>query len=312
MKLKVLVTGGAGYIGSILVPALLKNNYRVTVLDNFMYKQNSLLDVCYHPELSILKDDIRNEKLFKDQVQRHDVILPLAAIVGASACDKDKFLAKEVNQVQCEHIAKWVSKDHMVLFPVTNSGYGIGEKDLFCDENTPLNPISHYGITKVEAEKTLLDMGNAVSFRLATVFGASPRMRMDLLVNDFVYRAFIDRFIVLFESHFKRNYVHIRDIASVFLHGIDNYQTIKGEAYNVGLSEANLSKMELCQIIKKYLPDFHILESAIAEDPDKRDYIVSNEKIESTGWKPKYDIDHGINELIKLYRYFSANLHNNL
>jgi len=312
MKLKVLVTGGAGYIGSILVPSLLENNYRVTVLDNFMYKQNSLLDVCYNPELSIIKEDIRDEKLFKNQVKRHDVILPLAAIVGAPACDKDELLAKEVNQTQCENIAKWVSKDQMVLFPVTNSGYGIGEKDKFCDENTPLKPISHYGITKVEAEKSLLDMGNAISFRLATVFGASPRMRMDLLVNDFVYRAFIDRFIVLFESHFKRNYVHIRDIASVFLHAINNYQNMKGEAYNVGLSKANLSKMELCQIIKKYLPDFHILESAVAEDPDKRDYIVSNEKIEATDWKPIYDIDHGINELIKLYRYFSATLHNNL
>ena len=284
MKLKVLVTGGAGYIGSILVPSLLENNYRVTVLDNFMYKQNSLLDVCYNPELSIIKEDIRDEKLFKNQVKRHDVILPLAAIVGAPACDKDELLAKEVNQTQCENIAKWVSKDQMVLFPVTNSGYGIGEKDKFCDENTPLKPISHYGITKVEAEKSLLDMGNAISFRLATVFGASPRMRMDLLVNDFVYRAFIDRFIVLFESHFKRNYVHIRDIASVFLHAINNYQNMKGEAYNVGLSKANLSKMELCQIIKKYLPDFHILESAVAEDPDKSDYIVSNEKIEATDW----------------------------
>ena len=191
----------------------------------------------------------------------------------------------------------------MVLYPVTNSGYGIGQEGVYCTEETPLNPISHYGRTKVAGEKALLEMGNAVTFRLATVFGTAPRMRMDLLVNDFVYRAFKDRFIVLFESHFKRNYIHIRDIASVFLLAIHNYESMKGEAYNIGLSDANLSKKELCEKIKTHLPNFHIFESDIAQDPDKRDYIVSNEKIESTGWKPGWNIDDGIAELIKFYSY---------
>jgi nucleoside-diphosphate-sugar epimerase len=245
-------------------------------------------------------------------VGKHDIIVPLAAIVGAPACDRDKRLATELNQTQIENIAKWVSKDQMVLYPVTNSGYGIGEKGIFCTEDTPLNPISHYGKTKVAGEEALLEKGNAVTFRLATVFGTAPRMRMDLLVNDFVYRAFADRFIVLFESHFKRNYIHIRDIASVFFHAIENYNALKGQPYNVGLSDANLSKMELCEKIKRHLPDFHIFESDIAEDPDKRDYIVSNEKIEKTGWKPQYSIDDGIKELIKAYSFLKVNPYNNI
>ena len=244
--------------------------------------------------------------------QNHDIIVPLAAIVGAPACDKDKSLATAVNQTQAEQIAKWVSSNQMVLFPVTNSGYGIGQDEKHCDETTPLNPISHYGRTKVAAEKALLDTGNAVAFRLATVFGTAPRMRMDLLVNDFVYRAFADRFIVLFESHFKRNYIHIRDIASVFLHSIKHYDAMKGEAFNVGLSDANLSKMGLCEKIKEYLPDFHIFKSAIAKDPDKRDYIVSNEKIERSGWAPEYTVDDGIKELIKVYSFLKVSPHNNL
>ena len=312
MNNKVLVTGGAGFIGSIFVPKLIENGYKVTVIDNFMYRQNSLLDVCYHPNLDIIVGDVRDEDFFKTQVEMHDIIVPLAAIVGAPACDKDKDLSLAVNQVQIENIAKWVSKSQMVLYPVTNSGYGIGQDGIYCTEETPLNPISHYGKTKVAGEKALLDNGNAVTFRLATVFGTAPRMRMDLLVNDFVYRAYSDRFIVLFESHFKRNYIHIRDIASVFFHAIENYNALKGQPYNVGLSDANLSKMELCKKIKTHLPNFHIFESDIAEDPDKRDYIVSNEKIEATGWKPQYSIDDGIKELIKAYSFLRVNPYNNL
>jgi len=277
-----------------------------------MYKQNSLLDVTYSHNLEIINGDVRNTGVLKKEVKRHDIIIPLAAIVGAPACSRDEALATEVNQTQIENIAKLVNKDQKVLFPVTNSGYGIGQEGKYCDENTPLNPISHYGRTKVDAEKALLDMGNAVTFRLATVFGTSPRMRLDLLVNDFVYRAFSDRAIVLFESHFKRNYIHIRDIANVVLHGIKNYSMLKGNAYNVGLSNANLSKMELCEKIKKHLPDFHILESKIGKDPDKRDYIVSNTKIEDTGWNPKYNIDDGIKELIRAYKFLKINPFNNL
>lgn len=309
---KILITGGAGYIGSVLVSELLKNDFHVTVLDNFMYKQNSLLDVCNNPELKIIVDDVRNEKLLKNEVERHDIIIPLAAIVGAPACTKDKSLALSVNQTQAENIANWASSDQMILFPVTNSGYGIGEKNNFCTENSPLNPLSHYGITKVEAEKAILNNGNGITFRLATVFGSAPRMRMDLLVNDFVYRAVNDKFIVLFESHFKRNYIHIRDVSNVFIHGINNYDSMIGQPFNVGLSNANLSKMELCLKIKEQVHDFHIFESEIATDPDKRDYIVSNEKIEKTGWEPLYSIDDGINELIKTYRYLNVNPHNNL
>jgi nucleoside-diphosphate-sugar epimerase len=312
MMLNVLVTGGAGYIGSVFVPQLLDIGYKVTVLDNFIYRQNSLLDVCYHPNLNIIVGDVRDKEQLKTVIQKHDILVPLAAIVGAPSCDKDKPLARAVNQTQIENITKWVSKDQMVLYPVTNSGYGIGQKDVYCDETTPLNPISHYGKTKIAGEKALLEMGNAITFRLATVFGTAPRMRMDLLVNDFVYRAFNDRFIVLFESHFKRNYIHIRDIASVFFHAIKNYNALKGQPYNVGLSDANLSKMELCEKIKRHLPDFHIFESEIAEDPDKRDYIVSNERIEATGWKPQYSIDDGIKELIKAYSFLKVNPYNNI
>lgn len=312
MKQKVLVTGGAGYIGSVFVPQLLAKDYQVTVLDNFMYKQDSLMDICYHPDLDMIVGDVRDAEIFKKEIEKHDIIIPLAAIVGAPACDRDKTLATAINQTQIENIAKWVSKDQMVLYPVTNSGYGIGQDGIFCTEETPLNPISHYGLTKVAGERALLDKGNAVTFRLATVFGTAPRMRMDLLVNDFVYRAFSDRFIVLFESHFKRNYIHIRDIASVFFHAIENFNALKKEPYNVGLSDANLSKMELCKKIKTHLPNFHIFESEIAEDLDKRDYIVSNEKIEATGWKPKFSIDDGIKELIKAYSFLKLNPYNNL
>ncbi len=310
-KQMVLVTGGAGYIGSVFVPQLLYAGYAVTVLDNFMYKQASLLDICFHPDLDIIVEDVRNEHLLKKQVEKHDIIVPLAAIVGASACDRDKNLATQVNLEQAGNITKWISQDQKILFPVTNSGYGIGQKEIYCDETTPLNPISHYGRTKVDAEKVLLDHENAVTFRLATVFGVAPRMRMDLLVNDFVYRAYKDRYIVLFEAHFKRNYIHIRDVARVFLHALEKYETMKGEVYNVGLSDANLSKRELCEKIKKNIPDFHIFESEIAEDPDKREYIVSNEKIEAKGCQPKYSIVDGIKELIKLYKYLSLNAYAN-
>ena len=312
MNDKVLVTGGAGYIGSVFVPKLLQEGYKITVLDNFMYKQNSLLDVCYHPNLDIIVDDVRNKELLKNEVKRNDIIIPLAAIVGAPACEKDKVLATDVNQSQIENIAKWVSKDQMVLYPVTNSGYGIGQEGIYCTEESQLNPISHYGKTKVFGEKALLEIGNAITFRLATVFGTSPRMRLDLLVNDFVYRAFNDRYIVLFESHFKRNYIHIRDIVLVFLHGIKNYDSMAGEAYNVGLSNANISKMELCKKIKNHLSDFHIFESEIAQDPDKRDYIVSNQRLMETGYETQWSLDRGIQELIKGYTMLRNTVYSNV
>ena len=310
--MKILITGGAGYIGSVLVPAMLQNGHAVTVLDNFMYHQDSLLGVCYHPHLIVIDGDVRNKAMFKKEISKHDLIIPLAAIVGAPACNRDPELATQINLEQILSLAKLVGRNQRVLFPMTNSGYGVGQNGIYCDETTPLNPISHYGRTKVGAEKILLEQCSAVTFRLSTVFGASPRMRLDLLINDFVYRAYKDRFIVLFESQFKRNFIHIRDISRVFLHAIDHFDSMIGEAYNVGLSQSNLSKLELCEKIKLQVPDFHIFKSDLAEDPDKRDYIVSNEKIEATGWRPSFSLDEGIRELIKVYRFLSVKQYINL
>ena len=308
----VLVTGGAGYLGSVLVPYLISKKYSVTVLDNFMYKQNSLLDCCHANNLRIIRGDCRDEKIIKQLLKNHDITIPLAALVGAPICNTQPDIAKEVNFKAVKILLKHSSKNQMILYPTTNSGYGIGTDGIYCTEKTPLKPISLYGRTKVDAEKLLLDSGNAITFRLATVFGISPRMRLDLLVNDFVYRAVTDRCIVLFESHFKRNFIHIRDVASVFHFGIENYDHLKGEAFNVGLSDANLSKLELCQKIKEYLSDFHYLKSEIGKDPDKRNYIVSNEKIECAGFKTKCSLDRGIKELIKGYQIIRKEGFNNL
>lgn len=310
--MNVLLTGGAGYIGSILVPILLREGYFVTVLDNFRFKQSSLLDVCSMPNLKIIVGDVQNKLLLEKLVASNDVIIPLAAIVGAPACDIEPELSANVNRGQIETIVKKITPNQKIIFPVTNSGYGIGKKDVYCDENSPLNPISLYGKTKVDAEKILLSNANAIALRLATVFGSSPRMRMDLLVNDFVYRAYRDRYIVLFESKFKRNYIHIQDVCSAILHALKNYEEMKGHAYNVGLSSANLSKMELCERIKLQVPKLCIFEAEFSEDPDKRDYIVSNSKIESTGWKPKFTIDDGICELLKVYQFLKVNLYQNI
>lgn len=304
---KVLVTGGAGYIGSILVPVLLKKGFEVTVLDNLMHSQNSLLECCADPKFDFIKGDICNKNLMTELIARFDVIIPLAAIVGAPACKINSTVTRLVNYDAHINIIKKVSPSQMVLFPTTNSGYGIGEKDAYCTEESPLRPISEYGRTKVEVEKALLDKGNAITYRLATVFGMSPRMRMDLLVNDFTYRAYKDRFIILFEEHFRRNYIHIRDVAKAFIFGIENYDKMKGQPFNVGLSSANLTKRQLCEKIKEYVPEFYIHSAAVGEDPDKRDYLVSNEKIESLGWKPDYTLDMGIIELLKGYKIIKPN-----
>ena len=298
---KVLVTGGGGYIGSILVPTLLAQGHQVTVIDSFIFGQASLLDCCANPNFRVIKGDVRNHDLVGKELARHDVIVPLAAIVGAPACDRSPEATKAINLEAIRFMASRLSADQRVIYPVTNSGYGIGETGKYCTEESPLRPISLYGRTKVEAEAILLEKGQAVTLRLATVFGTSPRMRIDLLVNDFVYRAVYDRFIVLFEAHFKRNYIHVRDITNAMLFVLENYHSMRGQIYNCGLSEANISKRELCDKIKCQLPAFHILESEVGEDPDKRDYIVSNAKIEAAGWKPRFGLDDGIRELIKGY-----------
>ena len=310
---KILVTGGAGYIGSILVPELLKAGHNVTVIDNFLYNQSSLLDVCNLKTLTVVRGDARDESVIAEHIKGKDFIIPLACIVGAPACAADPIAARTINLEAIQLILKLREASQKIIFPNSNSGYGRMQEGVsHCDETSPLEPVSLYGRLKVQAEQELLKAGNAITFRLATVFGASPRMRMDLLVNDFVYRALIDRTAVLFEPHFKRNYIHIRDVVSAFIHAMDNFESMKNEAYNVGLSDANLSKSELCAEIKKILPKFIYVESEIGEDPDKRNYIVSNEKIEKTGFKPQYSIQDGVAELIRAYNVVRRNEFTNL
>ena len=308
----ILVTGGAGYIGSVLTPVLLDTGHKVTVLDNFMFNQNSLLDCIHRENLTVVKGDVRDETILKKVLPKSDVIIPLAALVGAPLCNRDKIGAQTINSDAIATLVKLASQEQRILIPITNSGYGIGEKDALCTENSPLKPLSLYGSTKVEAEKIVLDRGNSISFRLATVFGTSPRMRLDLLVNDFTYRAVNDRFIVIFEGHFRRNFIHIRDVVKAFLHAMDRFEFMKDQAYNVGLSSANLTKLQLCAKIKEHIPEFTYLESSIGEDPDKRDYLVSNEKIEATGWSPDNTLDTGICELIKAYQFLVNNKYSNV
>jgi nucleoside-diphosphate-sugar epimerase len=308
----ILVTGGAGYLGSILVPALLAAGHRITVLDNFMYLQNSLAQVCADPNFDVVNGDSRSAATLKPLLAKADVVLPLAALVGAPLCNRDPIAATTTNRDAIATLCKMLSADQRIVMPITNSGYGIGEKDKLCTEDSPLRPISLYGRDKVEAETLILGRDNSVSLRLATVFGMSPRMRIDLLVNDFVYRAVNDRVVVLFEAHFKRNFIHIRDVARVFMHAIDHFDDLKGRPFNVGLSDANLSKAELCALIKAQIPAFQFLEAPVGEDPDKRDYIVSNARIEASGYRPQYSIEDGIRELVKGYRMIRNTVYGNV
>lgn len=311
-RFSILVTGGAGYLGSTLVPALLAEGHRVTVLDSFFFGQAPLNQLCSDPNFDVYRGDARDPEVLKPLLRDADIIIPLAALVGAPLCNNDKIGAETLNRDAVLKVIELASREQRIIMPVTNSGYGIGESGKFCTEETPLRPITLYGRTKVEAEAAVLDRGNSMSFRLATVFGMSPRMRIDLLVNDFVYRAVNDRAVVLFEAHFKRNYIHVRDVANAFIHGICNFETMRNEPYNVGLSDANLSKLELCQHIQQQLPKFTFLEAAVGEDPDKRDYIVSNEKIERTGFRPQFSLDAGISELIKGYRMLRNSVYGNV
>lgn len=311
-KLEVLITGGAGYIGSVLTELLLARGLRVSVVDSFRYGQNSLLSLCASDDLEVVRGDCRDEALMGRLLKGKDVIIPLAALVGAPACDRDPIGAETTNRDAVRMLCRLASPAQKILFPVTNSGYGIGEKGKFCTEESPLRPISFYGRTKVEAEVAVLERENSISFRLATAFGASPRMRMDLLVNDFVYRAVVDRAVVVFEGHFKRNYIHVRDVVKVFLQGIERYDEMKGRPYNVGLEDANLSKLELCSEIKKLVPGFVFLEAPIGEDIDKRDYIVSNARILATGWRPDWPLERGIRELIRGFAVLRHGFHSNV
>jgi len=301
MSYNILVTGGAGYLGSTMVPELLAKGHKLTVIDNFMYGQNSLAHVCHNPNFTVVRGDVRIDSVILPLIRKADIIIPLAAYVGAPLCARDPVGASSTNHDALMMMLKNVSKHQRILMPTTNSAYGSGDENNFCTEESPLRPMSLYAIEKVKVEKELMQHPNAISFRLATVFGMSPRMRIDLLVNDFTYRAVHDRFVILFESSFKRNYIHVRDVARAFIHGIDNYEKLKGQIYNVGLSDANVSKMELCLAIQKQVPDFVFLDAPIGKDPDQRNYIVSNEKIEATGYKPQVSLDAGIAELLKGY-----------
>jgi nucleoside-diphosphate-sugar epimerase len=312
MSYNILVTGGAGYLGSTMVPELLNRGHKVTVIDNFMYGQASLNHVCHHPNFQVVRGDIRLEKTMLPLMDKADIIIPLAAYVGAPLCSKDPVGASSVNHDAIIMMLKHLRKEQWLLMPTTNSAYGTGDKDNFCTEESPLRPISHYAIEKLKIENEVMKHDNAISFRLATVFGMSPRMRIDLLVNDFAYRAVNDRFVVLFESHFKRNYLHVRDVARVFLHGIAEHARMRGQIYNVGLADANVSKRELCEIIQRHVPDFVFLEAGVGRDPDQRNYIVSNAKLEGTGFCTAYPLDAGIEELVKGYQMVRNNAYSNV
>jgi nucleoside-diphosphate-sugar epimerase len=308
----VLVTGGAGYIGSVLVPKLLELNHNVTVVDNFLYKQPSLASVISNKRLNLVYGDIRDTSLMRNVISKADIVIPLAAIVGAPACLKDPKMASAVNKDAMIWLFENLSNSQQLLMPTTNSAYGTGDKDNYCDEKSNLNPLSLYAKDKVFVEKYLMEKENATSFRLATVFGISPRMRLDLLVNNFVQRALTDRFVILFEGHYKRNYVHVKDVVDAFVFGINNLDKVKGQIFNFGLSEANISKQQLCERIKNQLPDFTFQDAPLAKDPDQRNYIVSNKKIEAMGMKAKVTLDEGISELIKGLGMFASYPYTNL
>jgi len=299
---KILITGGAGYIGSVLTDCLLSRGHAVTVLDNLKFGQNSLHGMCHNSNFQFILGDVRDKQTLKNAIASADYIIPLAASVGAPACDSDPEYAKSVNLEANKTLAQIVSRDQRIIYPNTNSGYGVSNATDVCTEQTPLNPISLYGVTKVQAEEVLLSTESAVAFRLATVFGPSPKMRIDLLVNNFTYKAVNDGVLVLFEQHFRRNYIHVRDVVTAFIHSMDNFDEMKNNAYNLGLSSANLTKRQLAEKIRDYVPGLEIISAQFRKDPDKRDYIVSNEKLEATGWSPTYSLDDGINQLLKIYK----------
>ena len=299
---RVLVTGGAGYVGSVMVPMLLDAGYEVTVLDNLMYGQTSLLGVADNERLSFVQGDTRDERRLKELLPKVEAIIPLAALVGAPACDRNPILAESLNVGAIQSLIKLRSPQQIIVYPTTNSGYGTKSGDVYCTEETPLEPISLYGRNKVQAEKELLGSGNVITLRMATIFGVSPRMRLDLLVNHFVYEAMRSGYIVIFEKHFKRNYIHIRDVADCFLFCLKNFERLKNEPYNLGLDEANYTKEELANLVKHSIPNFNVIFSDIGTDPDQRNYIVSNAKLKARGFTAHRSVQQGINELIRAYQ----------
>jgi nucleoside-diphosphate-sugar epimerase len=307
----ILITGGAGYIGSVLVPELLSRGHYVTVIDNFMYKQTSLASVARDVNFKLVFGDVRDKSLMMKHLVDAEIVIPLAAIVGAPACDRDPYTADEVNKESILWLLTKLKANQRVIMPTTNSAYGSGDKNNYCDESSPLNPLSLYAKDKVLVEKELMENSNSTSLRLATVFGISPRMRLDLLVNNFAYRAVSDGFIVVFEGNFRRNYIHVLDVVQAFILSIDNEGDFKGQIFNVGLSTANISKLELCMRIKNKVPNLTYLESHLGKDPDQRNYVVSNTKIEKVGFIPKVTLDDGIEELVRMLPMYKQQLFGN-
>ncbi len=308
----ILVTGAAGYIGSMLCTKLVENKKNfVTAVDLLKYDKNSLCHLYKNKNFKFIKEDIRKESVIKKIIKKQDIIFPLAALVGAPLCEKFKKNTIETNINSLKLMIKNLKKEQKIIYPTTNSGYGVGAKNKFCDENSPLNPISLYGTTKADAEKIVLKYGNSVCFRLATVFGYSYRMRTDLLVNNFVERAIKKNKLELFEAHFRRNYIHISDVVDAFIFAIENFKKLKGNTYNLGLSSANLTKYSLAKLIQKQHKKLKITQIKNKSDPDKRDYFVSNKKIESAGFKPTFSLENGISELIKIFEYSDVKFKNN-
>jgi nucleoside-diphosphate-sugar epimerase len=301
--MRVLVTGGLGYLGSILCEHLLDAGHHVLAADNLMYGQGQqgLFHLCANPRFQFAKGDVRDESFLRGLLRERDAVIHLAAIVGAAACERDPLLATSVNLHAVRLLMKLRSPRQLVIYPNTNSGYGITSGDLHCTEDSPLRPISLYGRTKVDAERIVLDQPNTIAFRLATVFGMSPRMRLDLLVNHFVYAAVKERYLVIFEKDFKRNFIHVRDVADCMLHGLAHADQMCGRAYNAGLDSANLSKEELALKVKEYVPGFYLHFAPIGQDPDQRNYIVSNERLRAAGFTARRSLDDGIQELLKGY-----------
>jgi len=302
MNHSILITGGAGYLGAILCEHLLNSDYKVIVVDTLMYGQQSLFQFCANPNFEFVRGDARDKNVISNLVKRADVMIPLAAIVGAPACNVDPWESTSVNLEAIRMLNNLRSPSQLVIYPTTNSGYGTQSGDVFCTEDTPLEPISLYGQTKVQAESELLNSQNTITLRLATVFGVSPRMRLDLLVNHFVYASITDKYIVIFEKHFKRNYIHIRDVADCFIHCIENADQMVGQPFNVGLDNANLSKEELALKIQSYVNEFYIHFAEVGTDPDKRNYIVSNNRLREAGFEARRSLDSGIKELLKCYK----------
>jgi nucleoside-diphosphate-sugar epimerase len=310
-RYKILITGGAGYIGSMLSTKLVNLNQNVTVLDNLSYDRNSLSHLYINNNFTLIEGSVLNKKLYKKLIASNDIIIPLAGLVGAPLCEKFKQKAISVNLNSIKFLCKNVKKNQKIIYPTTNSGYGIGEKNKFCDENSKLKPISLYGKTKVQAEDTIMNIKNSISFRLATVFGVSFRMRSDLLVNNFVEVSLREKKISLFEPHFRRNFIHVRDVVNAFIFAIDNFNKMKSNVYNLGLSDANLTKLQLAKKIKKQNKKMTITFKKNKKDPDQRDYFVSNEKINKAGFKPSFSIESGIKELLIYFQNNNKNIKNN-